>query len=146
MRSAARVMVAGALLIAAVVLAQAKPPAMDEGQGVSPKDAKWVPAKPPLPATIMTSPIAADPGGGSVGYSKYSAGAAIPEHWHTATEYSTVLAGNMRLKLDGKMHDLSPGSYWVAAPRTAHQVTCVGPGECVTLVRRSGPVDYNFVK
>ena len=147
MRHPLRVVVVLSLLAAAVVLAQAALPTMDTALTASPKDAKFVPAKTPHSEGVMQAPIAADPPpGGSVGYAKYVPGAGIPEHWHTATEYSTVIAGNMRLKLAGKTYDLAPGSYWVAPPRTPHQLTCVGPGDCMTLGRRAGPVDYNFVK
>ena len=153
MRHPLRVVVVLSLLGTAVVLAQAptpaapKPPGLDDLQVISPKDARFAPAKTPHSEGVMQAPIAADPPpGGSVGYAKYVAGAGIPEHWHTATEYSTIIAGNMRLKLAGKTYDLAPGSYWVAPPRTPHQLTCVGPGECITFGRRAGPVDYNFVK
>ena len=147
MRSSLRVVGVLSLLATAAVLAQSKLPTMDQGLAVSPKDATWVPAKAPLPAGVMQSPIAADPPpGGTVAYARYAPGASIPEHWHSAAEYSTVIAGNMRLKLDGKIYELSPGSYWVAPPKTPHQVTCLGPAECAQLVRRGGPVDYNWVK
>jgi quercetin dioxygenase-like cupin family protein len=147
MRASLRVAMVLSLLATAVVLAQAKLPTMDLALVASPREVTWVPAKAPLPAGVMQSPIAADPPpGGVIGYARYAPGASVPEHWHSTAEYSTVLAGAMRLKLDGKIHELSPGSYWVAPPKTAHQVTCLGPEECLQLVRRGGPVDYNWVK
>ena len=147
MRSASRVMVLLALLACAGVLAQEKLPTMEEAQTASPKDAKWAPAKTPHSEGVFQAPIAADPApGGTVGYARSVPGAAVPEHWHSATEYSTVITGNMRLKLDGKTYELGPGSYWVAPPRMPHQLTCVGPGQCLIFTRRAGPVDYNFVK
>jgi quercetin dioxygenase-like cupin family protein len=146
MRHPLRVVVAFSLLAAAVVLAQAPLPTLDTALTASPKDAKFAPAKTPHSEGVMQAPIAADPQGGSVGYAKYAPGAGIPEHWHSFTEASTILAGKVRLKLAGKMYDLGPGDYWVAPAKTPHQLICVGPGECLTLGRRSGPVDYNFVK
>jgi quercetin dioxygenase-like cupin family protein len=147
MRHQLRVVVVLSLLATAIVLAQAALPTMDTALTASPKDAKFAPAKAPHSEGVMQAPIAADPPpGGSVGYAKYAPGAGIPEHWHSTTEASTILAGQMRLKLAGKMYDLGPGDYWVAPPKTPHQLTCVGPGECLTLSRRTGPVDYNFVK
>jgi len=147
MVSSLRMAVALALLAGAAVLAQVALPTMDTGLTASPKDAKFAPAKTPHSEGVMQAPIAADPPpGGSVGYAKYAPGAGIPEHWHSATEYSTILAGKLRLKLAGKTYDLGPGDYWVAPPKTPHQLTCVGPGECLTQSRRAGPVDYNFVK
>src|SRR5215813_9670686 len=147
MRSLLGLAASVSLLTAAVVLAQASLPTMETGLTASPNDAKWAPAKTPHSEGVMQSPIAADPPpGGSIGYAKYAPGAGIPEHWHSATESSTVLAGSMRLKLAGKTYDLGPGSYWVAPPKTPHRLVCVGPGECITLSRRAGPVDYNFVE
>ena len=147
MRLPIRVVVLLSLLGAFVVLAQTALPTMDTMLVTSPKNVKFAPAKTPHSEGVMQAPIAADPPpGGTVGYAKYTPGAGIPEHWHSTTEASTVLAGTMRLKLAGKMYDLGPGDYWVAPPKTPHQLTCVGPGECLTLSRRAGPVDYNFVK
>jgi len=148
MRQLLRVVGVLSLLATAVVLAQAAAlPTLDTGLVTSPKEAKFSPAKTPHSEGVQQAPIAADPApGGSIGYAKYAPGAGIPEHWHSATEYSTVLSGSMRLKLAGKMYELGPGSYWVAPPRTPHQLVCVGPGECLTQTRRAGPVDYNFVQ
>ena len=148
MRQLLRVVGVLSLLATAVVLAQAVAlPTLDTGLVTSPKEAKFSPAKTPHSEGVQQAPIAADPApGGSIGYAKYAPGAGIPEHWHSATEYSTVLSGSMRLKLAGKMYELAPGSYWVAPPKTPHQLVCVGPGECLTQTRRAGPVDYNFVQ
>ena len=147
MPGSTRVAVGLALLAGAVVLAQAAAPTMDTGLVASPKDAKFAPAKTPHSEGVMQAPIAADPPpGGSSGYGKYAPGAGIPEHWHSATEFSVIIAGNMLLKLAGKTYDLAPGDYWVAPPKTPHQLTCVGPGECITFGRRAGPVDYHFVQ
>jgi quercetin dioxygenase-like cupin family protein len=148
MRQLLRVVGVLSLLATAVVLAQAVAlPTLDTGLVTSPKEAKFSPAKTPHSEGVQQAPIAADPApGGSIGYAKYAPGAGIPEHWHSATEYSTVLSGSMRLKLAGKMYELAPGSYWVAPPKTPHQLVCIGPGECLTQTRRAGPVDYNFVQ
>jgi quercetin dioxygenase-like cupin family protein len=150
MRHPLRVVVVFSLLVTAVVLAQApaaKPPGLDDAQVVSPKDAKWVAAKAPIPAGVMVSPIAADAApGGSMGYAKYAPGASIPEHWHSAGEYTTVLAGNMKINLDGKTYEMGPGSYVAIPAKTKHQVTCLPGNECMVITRRSGPVDYNWVK
>jgi len=146
-RSTLRITLLLSLLAAAVVVAQGALPTMDTGLVSSPKEAKFVPAKTPHSEGVQQAPIAADPPpGGSTGYARYVPGAGIPEHWHSATEYSTVLSGSMRLKLAGKTYELGPGSYWVAPPKTPHRLVCVGPGECLTQSRRAGPVDYNFVE
>jgi quercetin dioxygenase-like cupin family protein len=110
MRHPLRVVVVLSLFATAVVLAQAKPPGMDESQAVNLKDAKWVAAKPPIPAGVMVSPIAADAApGGSIGYAKFTPGLQFPEHWHSATEYTTVISGTFRYTVEGKTTDLGPG-------------------------------------
>jgi|SRR5690348_12266146 quercetin dioxygenase-like cupin family protein len=148
MRQHLRVVVVLSLFATAIVLAQAAAlPTLDSALVTSPREAKFSPAKTPHSEGVQQAPIAADPApGGSTGYAKYAPGAGIPEHWHSATESSTVISGSMRLKLAGKTYELGPGSYWVAPPRTPHQLVCVGPGECLTQSRRAGPVDYNFVQ
>lgn len=147
MRQLVRVVLVLSLFATAIVLAQAAVlPTLDTALVISPKEAKFSPAKTPHSEGVQQAPIAADPAGASTGYAKYAPGAGIPEHWHSATESSTVLSGNMRLKLAGKMYELGPGSHWVAPPKTPHQLVCVGPGECLTQNRRAGPVDYNFVQ
>lgn len=82
MRHALRVVAVPSLLATAVVLAQApagpKPTGMDEMQVVFLKDARWTAAKPPIPAGVMVSLIAADPApGGSLAYVKFPAGVAL---------------------------------------------------------------------
>jgi len=148
-----RLVVVLSLLAAAVVLAQApapaapKPPGMDEGQVVSLKDVKWTPVKPPLPAGVSVSPIAADPApGGSIGYAKYTPGLEFPMHWHSAPEYTTVLSGTVRYTVEGKTTEMGPGSYIVIPAKAKHSVTCLPASECVVITRRGGPTDYNWVK
>lgn len=147
MRSSLRVVVVLSLLAAAVVLAQSKPPGMDEVQVSSLKDAKWTAAKPPVPAGVMVAPIAADaPPGGSIAYVKFPAGVGLAEHWHTAPEYTTVLSGNMRFTVEGKPSDLGPGGYVVIPGKAKHSAQCLAGSDCTVITRRGGPTDYNWVK
>ena len=48
--------------------------------------------------------------------------------------------------LEGKKHDVSPGSYLVIPARMVHEFTCAKGADCLLLIRRGGPTDYNFVK
>src|SRR5262249_55187991 len=75
--------------------APAKPPSTEDGQVSQLADAKWVvPKDPKIPAGVMASPIAVEPGSGaSIGYAKIPAGTLFPLHWHSATEYSVLLSG-----------------------------------------------------
>jgi quercetin dioxygenase-like cupin family protein len=153
MRHALRVVVVPSLLATAVVLAQApapaapKPPGMDEMQVVTLKDAKWTAAKPPIPAGVTVSLIAADPApGGSLAYVKFPAGVALAEHWHSATEYTVVLSGHQRFTVEGKSSDLGPGDYIVIPAKAKHSAQCLPGSDCILLTRRAGPTDYNWVK
>jgi quercetin dioxygenase-like cupin family protein len=148
-----RLVVVLSLLAAAVVLAQAAAPAapklpgMDEAMVVSLKDAKWTPAKPPIPSGAFGSPIAADaPPGGNIGYAKYAPGVEIPMHWHSAAEYTTVISGTVRYTVEGKISDVGPGGYIVIPAKAKHAATCVPGSECLAITRRAGPTDYNWVK
>jgi hypothetical protein len=82
------------LLAAAVAIAaDSKPPSTEDAQVAHLKDAKWAaPKLKEIPPGVMSSPIAGDPtSGGSVGYAKYTPGYVFPMHWHSATEYTTIL-------------------------------------------------------
>jgi quercetin dioxygenase-like cupin family protein len=137
------------LLAAAVAIAaDSKPPSTEDAQVAHLKDAKWAaPKLKEIPPGVMSSPIAGDPtSGGSVGYAKYTPGYVFPMHWHSATEYTTILAGKTRIVMDGKPYDLEPGSYIVIPGKTHHQFTCLAGAECVVMTRRGGPTDYHFVE
>lgn len=137
------------LLLAAVAHAQApaKPPSTEDKQVVHVADAKWAPPKAPeIPAGAVASVIAVDPNtGASIAYAKFPPGYAFPPHWHSHTEYTVLISGKANFTVDGKSHQLVPGSYLVIPAKTHHEVTC-GPGsECLLLTRRAGPTDYHFV-
>ena len=57
-----------------------------------------------------------------------------------------MISGSAALLLDGKPHELVPGSYVVIPAKTHHELDCGASGECLLLTRRAGPMDYNFVK
>jgi len=136
-----------AVLPVVAIAADSKPPSTEDGQVAHVKDAKWNPPKLPIPPGAMGSPIAVDPvSGGSIGYAKFTPGYAFPKHWHSATEYTTVISGKARFTVEGKSYDLEPGSYIVIQPKAHHEVTCAPGAECVLLTRRAGPTDYNWVK
>jgi quercetin dioxygenase-like cupin family protein len=137
-----------AFLPAALVLAaDSKPPAMDEQMGVQVKDAKWVaPKAPEIPPGVMGSPIASDPNGPNIGYAKFAPGYTFPMHWHTFTEYTTVISGKIQFTVNGKPYDLEPGGYVVIPPKSHHMAKCAQGAECIVVTRRAGPADYNWVK
>jgi quercetin dioxygenase-like cupin family protein len=137
-----------AVVPAALALAaDGKPPAMDELLVAHVKDAKWTaPKAPEIPPGVFGSPIAADPNGPVVGYAKYAPGYTFPMHWHSATEYTSVISGKMQFTVNGKAYDLEPGSYIVIPAKAHHLAKCAPGSECIAITRRAGPPDYNWVK
>jgi quercetin dioxygenase-like cupin family protein len=125
-----------------------KPPSMDDGQVAQLADAKWVaPPVPGFPAGVMASPIAVDPAtGGSIGYAKIPAGTLFPLHWHSANEYSVLLAGKGTFTIDGKGSPVLLGSYIVIPAKAQHKFECAAGADCILMTRRSGKTDYNWVK
>jgi Cupin domain len=117
--------------------------------------AKWTPSeKAGLPKGAEIALIGADPVSlGVTAYLKAPAGWKLPLHWHTHTEYNTLLFGRGTLIVDGKKHVLTAGAYTILPGKVQHEFTCevdpnagVGglPG-CIFLVRRSGPTDFHWV-
>jgi quercetin dioxygenase-like cupin family protein len=139
-----------AVLLSAGALADApaKPPSPEEAQVAMLQNAKWVaPTTAGIPAGVMVSPVAVDPQtGASLGYAKFPPGYAFPMHWHSQTEYTTVISGKPRFTVDGKPYDLATGSYIVIPAKAHHSLNCGADAECVVLTRRAGPTDYNWVK
>src|SRR2546421_3402235 len=107
------------LLLGTAALADApKPPSTEDAQVAHVADAKWAPPKSPeIPPGAVASPIAVDPStGGSIAYAKFPGGYKFPAHWHSATEYTALISGKLNFTLDGKPHQLVPGSYIVIPP------------------------------
>lgn len=142
-------MIAFALLFAAVARADApKPPSSEAALVAHVADARWAPPKQPeIPPGAMASPIAADPNSGApIGYAKFPAGYTFPPHWHSFNEYTVLISGKITFTVDGKAHELQPGSYIVIPAKSPHKAACAAGSECVLLTRRAGPADYHFVK
>jgi len=143
-----RLLALAALLLATVARSDAptKPlPSMDDAQVVHLKDVQWVPPKPKeFPAGAFGAVIAVDPQtGGTVGYGKFPAGAALPTHWHSFAEYTVLLMGTATITVDGKAIEMSAGDFIVIPAKVRHNLKC-GASECVLMTRRAGPTDYHF--
>jgi quercetin dioxygenase-like cupin family protein len=137
------------LLLAAAALADApKPPSTEEALVANLASAKFTDSTTPnSPKGSQGAVIGVDPNTkGATVYAKTPAGTGFPAHWHSATEYTVLLAGKGTLTLDGKQHEVAPGGYVVIPPKAVHQFVCSAGTDCLLLVRRGGPTDYNFVK
>ena len=136
------------LLFAAAALADAPQSSTEDALVAHVSTAKFTESKTPnSPKGSQAAVIGVDPNTkGTTNYARTPAGTGLPAHWHSFAEYTVFLAGNGTLMLDGKQHEISPGSYAVIPPKMVHQFTC-GPGaDCLLLTRRAGPTDYNFIK
>ena len=137
------------LLFAAAALADAPPPPSTEDALVAHvATAKFTDSKTPnSPKGSQGATVGIDPNTkGATNYAKTPAGTGLPAHWHSFAEYTVFLAGKGTLMLDGKQHEVSPGSYVVIPAKMVHQFSCAADADCLLLTRRGGPADYNFVK
>ncbi len=136
------------LLFAAAALADAAPPSTEDALVAHVTTAKFTESKTPnSPKGSQGAVIGVDPNTkGTTTYARTPAGNGLPAHWHSFAEYTVFLAGNGTLMLDGKQHEISPGSYAVIPAKMVHQFTCGPAADCLLLTRRAGPTDYNFIK
>jgi quercetin dioxygenase-like cupin family protein len=136
------------LVLASGANAQApSPPSTEDKLVADPSTAKFAPITVPgFAPGAEGAPIGVDPNTrGQTGYAKFPAKYRISAHWHSYAEYVTMISGKATLTLDGKLHHLVPGSYVVIPAKTPHELTC-GDSTCLTISRRAGPADYNWVK
>jgi quercetin dioxygenase-like cupin family protein len=112
-------------------------------------DAKWVAAdklEPKVPRGAEVALIGADPvSTGPTTYLRTKPGYKLPLHWHIHHEYVTAISGKGVFTVDGKKIASSPGTYIVIPSRAKHDFACDGGAECVFVIRRSGPTDFNLV-
>ena len=137
------------LLIAAAALADApKPPSTEDAMVATLAEAKFVDSTmPQAPKGSQQALLGVDPNTkGPTAYSKTPAGAGLPAHWHSFAEYTALLSGSGTLMLAGKSQQVGPGSYFIIPAKTPHQFTCAAGADCMLLTRRTGPVDYNWIK
>jgi len=136
------------LSVSALASADAgKPPSTEDLMATSLGSVAWKDAPAPVPKGVQVSPVAVDPASkGSVAYAKFPAGFDFPAHSHGLHEYTVVLSGKATFTLDGKAHEVGPGSYIVIPAKTVHSLKCHEESECVVLTRRPGPTDYQWVQ
>lgn len=124
------------------------PPSTEDYLVAQLADAKWVPAEKldaKVPAGAEVALIGAEPmSTGATVYLRTKPGYKLPSHWHTHLEYSLMLAGKGTYVVEGKKTAAVPGTYVIVPSKAKHEFTCDAGAECVFVVRRSGPTDYNW--
>jgi quercetin dioxygenase-like cupin family protein len=135
-----------ALLIAAG--AANAPPSTEEALVSDVATAKFTESTTPhAPKGSQVALIGVDPNTkGPTAYAKTPAGTGLPAHWHSHAEYTVLISGKGTLLLDGKSNQVSAGSYQVIPAKMVHQFTCSKDSDCLLLIRRAGPADYNFLQ
>src|SRR5438067_7598266 len=107
------------LLVAAAFADAPKPPSTEEALVVNVASAKFADSTTPnSPKGSQAAVIGVDPNTkGATVYAKTPAGTGLPAHWHSATAYTVLLAGNGTMTLDGKQHEVAPVGYIVIPPK-----------------------------
>ena len=125
------------------------PPSTDESLVAQLADAKWMPAQKldaKIPAGAEVALIGADPvSTGVTMFLRTKGGFKMPLHWQTHIEYDVMVSGKGSIVVDGKKIPASPGTFVIVASKAKRELSCDAGAECVLVVRRSGPTDYNWV-
>jgi quercetin dioxygenase-like cupin family protein len=99
-----------------------------------------------LPPGTEVAPIGSEPvSRGPIVYLRLKAGSTIPLHWHTHLESDTAIAGKGTLVVDGKTIPTAAGTFVMVPSKAKHELHCDAGADCIFVVRRSGPADYNWV-
>jgi quercetin dioxygenase-like cupin family protein len=105
---------------------------------------KWVNAGVP---GVETAVVKGDmKRGASHFYLKYASGFVAPVHHHSPDHYVTTVSGTLVLSVDGKEHQLAPGSYFAFTRKAKHAARCTGAQDCVMFVDARGAWDVVVAK
>ncbi|WP_409479894.1 cupin domain-containing protein [Pseudobdellovibrio sp. HCB154] len=103
------------------------------------KDLKWEAA--PVPGISMAT-VEGDPMKGSHhAFHKFNAGVSVPQHYHSADAFVTVLAGTLIVTVDNVERRLPSGSFYILKNKQAHSTMCAAPSECLLMVEAKGKWD-----
>lgn len=77
--------------------------------------------------------------GASRFFLKYPVGLVTPKHHHDADHYVTLISGTITMTVDGKDHQLVPGSYFALTNKASHTVKVEGTEEAVFFIQATKP-------
>jgi hypothetical protein len=117
----------------------------------TPKEIKWGPAPPFVPAGAQLAVLEGNPMADSGDFTirlKMPNGYKIAPHWHPKRENVTVISGSLKVGMGdkfevAKMRIFSSGSFAYLDPDMHHYVMTVGP--TVVQVHGMSPVQFNYV-
>lgn len=140
------------LLATIVCIAQPGKERKDSGHVlVTPGQAQWQPAGPPLPPGAQVTILDGDPSRSGAQYSiglKMPAGYKIPPHWHPMDASVVVVQGTFVMGLGDKFdqsrgHELTPGSFMRMSKGVRHFEWT--KGETIVYIYGTGPLDTIYV-
>lgn len=138
----------------AVVLCAAQTGGSHKGAGhamVTPAQAKWQAAGPPLPPGAQVTVFEGDPAQAGAAYTiglKMPSGYQIPPHWHPADAAVVVVKGTFVMGLGDKVdaslaRELPAGSYMRISKGVRHFEWT--KGETIVYIYGAGPLDTIYV-
>ena len=135
----------------AAALALAAAPAWGQDQAfVGPKDVKFGPAPPSLPAGAQIAVLKGDPGkpGTFVARLMLPGGYKISPHWHSQDEYLTVISGTLYLGMGDRYEPstargLAAGGFHYLPAKAHHYAYAKKP--TVVQINGSGPFDITYI-
>jgi mannose-6-phosphate isomerase-like protein (cupin superfamily) len=100
---------------------------------------KWTPAGMP---GVSTAVVQGDMAKGPCHfYLKYDAGFVSPMHHHSPDHFVTVVTGTLVLTVDGKEHQLGPGSFFALTGKAKHAARVEGKEPAVMFIDSRGAWD-----
>ena len=137
-------------LVVATSAAAGSASGADNQSFIGPKDLKFGPAPPSLPAGAQLSVLQGDPGksGPFVVRLMLPGGYKIAPHWHSQDEYLTVISGTLYLGSGDRYEPstargLAAGGFHYLPARAHHYVYAKKP--TVVQVNGTGPFDITYV-
>jgi quercetin dioxygenase-like cupin family protein len=126
-------------------------PAADNGQTfIGPKDVKWGPAPPTLPAGAQMAVLHGDPGksGPFVVRLMTPGGYRLQPHWHSQDEALTVISGTLYLGMGdhydpGTARGLAAGGFHFLPAKAHHYAFAKKP--TVVQITGNGPFDITYI-
>lgn len=124
--------------------------AADEAVFSDPGSITWQEAPPALPRGAKLAVLAGDPGKDGIFVLRMSlpAGYKIPPHWHTSSEYLTVVSGSLHFGNGDKLnkadeHAMNAGAFHYQPAKAHHYAYATG--KTVVQVQGNGPFDIHYV-
>ncbi|HET7709130.1 MAG TPA: cupin domain-containing protein [Sphingomicrobium sp.] len=106
-------------------------------------DLKWGGCPPGMPEGCQIAVLHGDPAKPDADiFLKVPGGAAIPPHWHTASERIMLVSGQLEVQYKGSAPaTLTPGSYAYGPARLPHRGDCRSATPCILFIAFDLPVD-----